>query len=77
MADLGERRGRRLRTERDAKGWSRRTLADKSGTSEASIARVELTGHHAKLDSWDAWSAALAVPLSQLLDDTEPVEAAS
>lgn len=73
---MGESRGRRLRQHREAKGWSRRTLADRSGTSEANIARVELNGHNAKLDSWDAWSACLEVPLSVLLDEPT-TEAAS
>lgn len=64
-------RGTRLRQAREGKGWSRRTLADKSGTSEATIARVELYEHQAGLDCWDAWSSILEVSLSDLLG--EPV----
>lgn len=67
MAETGESRGHRLRTERERKGWSRRTLADKSGTSEATVARVELYGHEAKLDAWDSWAAVLEVPLADLI----------
>lgn len=71
MATLAQRRGTRLRAEREARGWSRRTLADKAGTSESNIARVELYGHRAGLDQWDAWSDVLEVPLSRLLEDSE------
>lgn len=67
MSTRTEARGARLRDARTAKGWSRRTLADKSGTSEATISRVELYGHQAGLDSWDAWSEALDVPLAELV----------
>ena len=76
MSTSASARGRRLRQAREAKGWSRRTLADRSGTSEATNARVELYEHQAGLDSWDAWSAHLGVPLADLLDDPPSTEVA-
>lgn len=60
--------GRRLRALREGRSWSRRTLAARSGTSEASIARTELYGHTPKLDSISRWATALDVALTDLLE---------
>jgi transcriptional regulator with XRE-family HTH domain len=59
--------GLELRTLREAKGWSRRTLADRSATSEASIARTELYGHTPKVTILSRWADALDVSVADLL----------
>lgn len=60
--------GRRLRQLREERTWSRRTLADRSGTSEASIARTELYGHTPKLETLNRWAHTLEVGLGDLLE---------
>jgi len=59
--------GDELRTLREARGWSRRTLADRSATSEATIARAELNGKVPKVDIIARWAVALDVPVADLL----------
>jgi transcriptional regulator with XRE-family HTH domain len=39
--DAGARIARRLRLERDARGWSQADLADRSGVSKATISKIE------------------------------------
>ena len=75
MADLNSPLSGNLKAARTAKGWSRRTLADRSGTSEATLARVELYGHTPNVSAIYAWATALDVPPSALLDP-EPERAA-
>jgi transcriptional regulator with XRE-family HTH domain len=71
MATTTNGRGLRLRAIREGKGWSRQTLSRKSGVSEATVARAELYGQDVKLSTWDAWAAALDVPVSELVADGE------
>jgi transcriptional regulator with XRE-family HTH domain len=64
--------GRRLRDEREAKGWSRETLGRKSNTTPLTILRAEVHGSQPTLTSLAAWADALGVPVSDfLLPDPE------
>lgn len=70
--------GRKLRSAREARGWSRETLAKASGTSTANISRIELYGHVPSLSSVYAWALALELEPSDLLPTgDELAEAAS
>lgn len=68
--------GRSLRTLREARGWSRDTLASRAGVGEATIARVELYGHEPSLPVLRSLAVGLGVPLAHLLDELEPKDAA-
>lgn len=68
--------GTTLRRNREARGWSRATLAQKSGTSEPAIARTELYGNSPRLATLRQWADALEIDISVLLADTS-TEAAS
>ena len=57
-----------LRKLREARGWSRETLAEKSGTSAMTILRAELHGSDPSLSTLTAWADALDVPLDELVD---------
>jgi transcriptional regulator with XRE-family HTH domain len=59
-----------LRTIRESKGWSRATLARKSGIGTTTIARVELNGDTPTLPTLEALADALEVPFSDLLAGT-------
>lgn len=61
--------GTTLRRTREAKGWSRATLAAKSGTSEPAIARTELYGSSPRLATLRLWAEALEVEVSALLNE--------
>lgn len=63
--------GTALRTEREAKGWSRATLALKSGTSEPAISRTELYGANPRISTLMRWANALEVELSSLVEPDE------
>ena len=63
--------GTLIRAKRTELGWSRRTLADKAGVSEANLARTELYGHTPKLDTLSRLAEALSIPVTDLLDITE------
>jgi transcriptional regulator with XRE-family HTH domain len=41
LDDLGQRLARRLRLERDSRGWSLAELAERSGVSKATISKIE------------------------------------
>lgn len=60
-----------LRDARKARGWSRATLADASGTSEPAIARTELYGNQPRLTTLEAWASALDIPLVTLLNESD------
>jgi transcriptional regulator with XRE-family HTH domain len=59
---------------REARGWSRETLADKSGTSAMTILRFELHGSDPSLSTLKAWADALDVTIAEML--YEPDDAA-
>lgn len=61
--------GRRLRTLREAKGWSRDLLARKSGTAPLTILRAEVHGTDPVLSTVVAWADALGVPPADLVGD--------
>lgn len=61
--------GTTLRATRTAKGWSRATLAMRSGTSEPAIARTELYGSSPRLATLRLWAEALEVDVSTLLNE--------
>jgi transcriptional regulator with XRE-family HTH domain len=63
--------GTQLRTAREARGWSRETLARQSGTSAPAIARTELYGTQPRLSTLEAWAKALELPLAVLLGPAE------
>lgn len=69
--------GRNLRTAREARSWSRETLARESATSVPTIARTELYGAEPNLSILYAWALALDIEASDLLRETEPTEAVS
>lgn len=60
-----------LRTLREARGWSRETLADKSGTSAMTVLRFELHGSDPSLSTLKAWSDALGVSIAEMLREPE------
>jgi transcriptional regulator with XRE-family HTH domain len=60
--------GTLIRSKRTELGWSRRTLADKAGVSEANLARVELYGHTPKLGTLSRIAEALSIPVTDLID---------
>lgn len=59
-----------VRTARENRGWSRATLARKSGVSEATICRLELQGHTPKLSTLVPILEALDLSMSALLGET-------
>ena len=59
--------GRNVRAAREQRGWSRATLAGKSGVSEPTIARLELYGHEPRVKNLRALSRALGVELTDLM----------
>ena len=61
--------GTTLRATREAKGWSRATLAKRSGTSEPAVARTELYGSSPRLTTLRQWADALEVDISYLLNE--------
>lgn len=63
-----------LRTLREARGWSRETLAAKSGTTAMTILRYEVHGSDPALSTLKAWADALGVSIDDML--TEPDTAA-
>jgi transcriptional regulator with XRE-family HTH domain len=63
--------GNALRDAREARGWSRATLADASGTSEPAISRTELYGNQPRLATLEAWASALEIPLVVLLNASD------
>lgn len=63
--------GSNLRREREARGWSRETLARESGTSLPTIARTELYGKEPRISTLTAWADALGVSLTVLLGSEE------
>lgn len=58
--------GANLRSTRERLVWSRRTLADKAGVSEATIARIELYGAVPNLGTLRALAEALDVAVADL-----------
>lgn len=66
--------GTQIQRHRKALGWSRRTLADRAGVSEPTIARVELYGHSPRLDTLASIADALDISIGEL---TTPEVAAS
>lgn len=64
-----------LRSAREALGWSRATLARKSGTSTAAIARTELYGKQPRIPTVRAWAGALGTTIAVLLDEAEAASA--
>lgn len=62
------RLGRIVRAKREERGWSRATLARKSGVSEPTIARVELYGHDCRPKNLHALARALGVEPDELLN---------
>lgn len=63
--------GTTLRRTREAKQWSRATLAKESGTSEPAIARTELYGSSPRLATLRRWADALEVDVSFLIDEKQ------
>lgn len=61
--------GTTLRATREAKQWSRATLAKRSGTSEPAIARTELYGSSPNIATLQRWAEALEVDISELLNE--------
>lgn len=57
-----------LRRVRDARGWSRVTLSEKSGVGTTTIAQIELYGRSARTDTLRALARALDVPVGTLLE---------
>lgn len=68
--------GRRIRDLRAEHGWSRDTLARKSGTASLTILRVELHGVEPTLTTLRSWAAAFGVPVASLIEG-DPAEVAS
>lgn len=66
--------GRTLRSAREAREWSRETLAAKSGTSVAAIARTELYGALPRMSTLYGWANALEIDAADLLVE-QPAEA--
>jgi transcriptional regulator with XRE-family HTH domain len=65
-ADRNSPFARRLKAEREARGWSQRELTRRAGLStQNTAARAEL-GHEVYLSAAVAFATALAVPLSVL-----------
>lgn len=60
-----------LRTLREARGWSRETLADRSGTSAMTVLRAELHDANPAISTVAAWAHALGVSVSDLMGDGE------
>lgn len=60
-----------LRLLREARGWSRETLADKSGTASLTILRAELHGSDPATSTIKAWADALGVSVADLLREPE------
>lgn len=65
-----------LRTLREARDWSRETLAEKSGTSAMTVLRAELHDANPSISTVAAWAHALGVSVSDLMGDGEPETAA-
>ena len=57
-----------LRKLREARGWSRETLAEKSGTSAMTVLRAELHGSDPSLSTLTAWADALGVQIDELVN---------
>lgn len=70
--------GRNLRSAREARQWSRETLARESGTSVATIARTELNASYTPgVSHIYAWAQALEIEPGALLPLPEPSEASA
>lgn len=63
--------GAKLRSLREGKGWSRETLAKRSGTTPLTILRAEIHGSEPTLASLQRWANALGVPVADLLPGAE------
>lgn len=63
--------GRNLRSAREAREWSRETLARESGTSVPAISRTELYGKEPRLSTLYQWARALDVDPAELLPSIE------
>ena len=66
---IPERFGRRIRRERERRGWSMRDLAGKSGLNATTVLRVE-QGRDMALSSAVAVAAALELGMDWLLAET-------
>ncbi len=56
--------GEQLRSAREAKGWSRERLAEKSGVSTTTIAEAELYGRNLRVSTLNALLEPLGFALS-------------
>lgn len=68
--------GSAIRTAREAKGWSRATLAQKAGVAPGTVSNVELYGTEPRWDTVQAIAAALGLDLDAVLSSA-PSKAAS
>lgn len=71
LSDLDSRLGARIRTEREARGWSLTDLAQRSGVSRAMINRVERGEASPTASLLGRLSGAFGLTLSALLARTE------
>lgn len=67
--------GRRLRSLREARGWSRDLLARKSGITTMTILRTEVHGTDPTLATVQSLATALDVTVSELVGDHDPAAA--
>lgn len=70
--DILEPLGRRIRALRRAQGLSQCRLADSAGMSQRYLSEVEAGKRNVSVVFLDALARQLSVPLTELLEDTEP-----
>ncbi len=71
-SNLGVRLGTRLRSRREAIGWSQAQLAEAVGVTPNYVGVVERGEKLPTMETLEAFGGALNVPLGQLFDDEVP-----
>lgn len=61
--------GRKVRTLRNAKGWSQELLAEHADLDRSYIAGIEVGARNPSLKALERLATALSVPLSELFED--------
>lgn len=70
--DLGVRLGSRLRTRREAIGWSQAQLAEAAGVTPNYVGVIERGEKLPMLDTLEAFASALGASLGALLSEEQP-----